>query len=263
MVGAGLRRPPRRNPTTSSLRGSIAPVQAPERANRAYRVLARIVRPFLAATTTRDWHGAEHLHQGVGTIVAGNHASNIDPLTFSYYLWVNGVAPRILAKDSLFRVPVLGRVLIATGQIPVSRGTATAGRSLDAAAEALAAGETVAVFPEGTLTRDPDLWPMAAKTGVARLALSTRAPVIPVTQWGAHRLLGRYKKVLKPFPRKKITVVAGPPVDLTDLYGRPMDGPVLREATERIMSAITHQLETIRGEVAPAEPFVWRRGTSE
>ena len=244
-------------------RGSIAPVQAPERANRAYRTIAALVRPFLAATTRRDWHGAEHLHQGVGTIVAVNHVTNVDPLTSAYFLWVNGVAPRILAKDSLFRVPVLGPVLRATGQIPVSRGTSAAGRSLDAAAEALATGETVVVFPEGTLTRDPDLWPMAAKTGVARLALATRAPVVPVAQWGAHRLLGRYSKVLRPIPRKKVTVVAGPPVDLSDLYSRPLDGPVLREATDRIMAAITHQLEAIRGEVAPVERFVWRRGTGE
>ncbi len=211
--------------------------------------------------TRSDWHGAEHLHQGRGTIVAANHQTNIDPLTFAYFLWANGVVPRILAKDSLFRVPVLRKVLVATGQIPVSRGTTTAGRSLDAAAAALAQGETVAVFPEGTLTREPDLWPMQAKTGVARLALATRAPVVPVAQWGAHRLMGRYKKLLKPIPRKKVTVVAGPPVDLSDLYDQPLDGPVLREATDRIMAAITHQLEEIRGETAPPEPFVWRRGT--
>ncbi len=242
-------------------RGSIAPVQAPERANRPYRIVAGIVRPFLWLTTSTDWHGARELHRGTGTIVAANHVTEVDPLTFAYFLWANGVAPRILAKDSLFRVPVLGAVMRATGQIPVSRGTSSAGRSLDAAAEALAQGETVAVFPEGTLTRDPDLWPMAAKTGVARLALTTRAPVVPVAQWGAHRLMHRYSKMLRPIPRKKVTVVAGPPVDLSDLYGRPLDGPVLREATERIMAAITTQLEEIRGESAPAQRFVWRRGT--
>lgn len=234
---------------------------APERSNRAYRNVARIVRPFMFATTRRDWRGTEHLRRSGGFIVAANHATNIDPLTFAHYLWDAGIAPRILAKDSLFRVPVLGPVLRATGQIPVSRGTATAGRSLDAAAEALAAGEVVAVFPEGTLTREPDLWPMQGKTGVARLALSTKAPVVPVAQWGAHRLLGRYRKVLKPVPRKLVTVVAGPPVDLTDLYDRPLEGPVLREATERIMTAITAQLEEIRGERAPTERFVWRRPT--
>lgn len=234
---------------------------APERSNRAYRNVARIVRPFLFATTRRDWRGTEHLRRSGGFIVAANHATNIDPLTFAHYLWDAGIAPRILAKDSLFRVPVLGPVLRATGQIPVSRGTATAGRSLDAAAEALRAGEVVAVFPEGTLTREPDLWPMQGKTGVARLALSTKAPVVPVAQWGAHQLLGRYRKLLKPVPRKLVTVVAGPPVDLTDLYDRPLEGPVLREATERIMSAITRRLEEIRAEQAPAERFVWRRPT--
>ena len=234
---------------------------APERSNRAYRNVARVVRPFMLATTRRDWRGTEHLRRPGGFIVAANHATNIDPLTFALYLWEAGIAPRILAKDSLFRVPVLGPVLRATGQIPVSRGTATAGRSLDAAAAALAAGEIVAVFPEGTLTREPDLWPMQGKTGVARLALSTRAPVVPVAQWGAHRLLGRYRRMLKPVPRKLVTVVAGPPVDLADLYGRPLEGPVLREATERIMTAITRQLEDLRGEPAPAERFIWRRPT--
>lgn len=232
---------------------------APERSNRAYRNVARIVRPFLFATTRRDWRGSEHLRRDGGFIVAANHATNIDPLTFAHFLWDNGVVPRILAKDSLFGVPVLGAVLRATGQIPVSRGTATAGRSLDAAAQALATGECVAVFPEGTLTREPDLWPMQGKTGVARLALTSKAPVVPVAQWGAHRLLGRYRKLLKPIPRKLVTVVAGPPVDLTDLYDKPLEGAVLREATERIMSAITAQLEQVRGEQAPAERFVWRR----
>ena len=60
----------------------------------------------------------------------------------------------------------------------------------------------IAIFPEGTLTRDPDLWPMAARTGAARMALEAGVPVVPVAQWGAQRLLGRYSKVLKPIPRK-------------------------------------------------------------
>lgn len=221
------------------------------------------MRVFLASSTRHEWSGAEHLRQPGGFIVAGNHATNVDPLTFSHFLWDNGIAPRILAKDSLFRIPVLGRLLRATGQIPVARGTAAAGDSLLAAERALAEGEVVVVFPEGTLTREPDLWPMQGRTGVARLALTTGAPVVPVAQWGAHRLLGRYKKVLKPFPRKLITVVAGPPVDLSDLAERGLDAATLREATERIMTAITTQLEEIRGERAPEARFVWRKGQPE
>lgn len=231
----------------------------PPRANRAYRAVARVVRALLLLTTRRHWRGIEHLPRDRGFIAAGNHMTNVDPLTFAHFLWDNGFAPKVLAKASLFTVPVLGPVIRATGQIPVHRNTSRAVDSLREAQEALAAGECVAVFPEGTLTREPDLWPMQGRTGVARLALTTRAPVIPVAQWGAQNLLGRYAKLLKPIPRKDVTIVAGPPVDLDDLYGKPLDTAVLREATERVMTAITELLEPIRGEQAPAERFVWRR----
>lgn len=234
-------------------------VPPPERSNRAYRNVARIVRPVLRAVTRRDWHGSEHLPTQGGFIAAANHLTNFDPLTFAHYLYDNGFAPKILAKSSLFTVPVLGPVLRATGQIAVYRNSTQAGRSLDEAVQALRDGECVAVFPEGTLTRDPDLWPMVGKTGVARLALTTRAPVIPVAQWGAQDVLGRYSKVVKPFPPKKVTVVAGPPVVLDDLYDRPRDATTLREATERVMAAITSILEGIRGERAPAVRFDPRR----
>ena len=232
----------------------------PRRSNRAYRNVARVVRPLLFAMTRPDWRGTEHLPTEGGFIAAANHMTNIDPLTFAHFLYDNGVAPKILAKASLFSIPVVGPVLRATGQIPVVRNTAEAGRSLQAAVAALAAGECVAVFPEGTLTREPDLWPMAGKTGIARLALTTRAPVIPIAQWGPQDLLGRYSKVLRAIPRKRVTVVAGPPVDLSDLYDRPQETAVLREATERVMAAITALLEDLRGETAPAERYVPRRG---
>jgi 1-acyl-sn-glycerol-3-phosphate acyltransferase len=233
-------------------------VPPPPRTNRAYRVLARIIRPVLLASTRRDWRGVEHLPRDRGFIAVGNHFTNIDPLTFAHYLYDNGFAPRILAKASLFAVPVLGGLLRRTGQIPVYRSTAKAAASLQSAVEALAAGECVAAFPEGTLTREPNLWPMAGKTGAARLALATRAPVIPIAQWGPQNLLGRYKKLFKPIPRKLVTVVAGPPVDLSDLYDRPQNAAVLGEATERVMADITALLAEIRGEPAPAERFVWR-----
>jgi 1-acyl-sn-glycerol-3-phosphate acyltransferase len=239
--------------------GSLLVVRPPARPNRTYRNVARIVRPLMMACTRPDWHGVEHLPTGRGYLVASNHMTNIDPLTFAHFLWDNGVAPKVLAKSSLFKVPVVGRVLRATGQIPVYRNTAAAGESLHAAVEAVGAGDVVAVFPEGTLTRDPDLWPMAGKTGVARLALTTRAPVIPVAQWGPQNLLGRYAKLLKPIPRKTITVVAGPPVVLDDLYDRPHDTATLREATERVMDAITALLEGVRGESAPAQRFDMRK----
>lgn len=231
----------------------------PARANRAYRIIANIIRPVLFAVTRRAWSGTEHLPRDHGFIAAANHMSYVDPLTTAHYLYDNGFAPRILAKAPLFKVFFVGSVLRASGQIPVYRNTSRAGESLDAALDALRDGECVAVFPEGTLTRDPDLWPMVGKTGVARLALQSRAPVIPIAQWGADALMPRYGKLPRPFPRKLQTVVAGPPVDLDDLYGKPLDALVLREATERVMGAITALLAEVRGEQPPAHRFDSRR----
>lgn len=225
---------------------------------RAYVWMARIIRPFLLATTKRTWTGTENFPEGA-FLAAANHMTNIDPLVTAHFLYDNHRPPRIMAKASLFKAPVLGWLLRHTDQIPVHRGTSQAGEALVAAEEALSKGEPVLVFPEGTLTHDPDLWPMVAKTGVGRLALASRAPVIPIAQWGATDLLGRYGKMIKPIPRKRVWVTAGPPVDLSDLYDRPADGATLREATQRIMAAITGLLAEIRGEEPPAEPFDMRR----
>jgi len=213
----------------------------------------------MSLMTRRTWRGGEHLPASGGFVAVANHVSNMDPLTFAHYLYDHGAAPKFLAKSSLFHVPVLGGLLAAADQIPVYRGTARAGESLVAAERAVRAGECVVIFPEGTLTRDPDMWPMTGRTGAARLVLVTRAPVIPVAQWGAHRLLPRYNARFRPFPPKPVTVVAGPPVNLDDLYDRPLDQEVLSEATARIMAAVTAQLAEIRGEEPPPRPYDMRR----
>nr|WP_230977356.1 lysophospholipid acyltransferase family protein [Georgenia yuyongxinii] len=223
-----------------------------------YRFITVILRTVMRVVTVPSWRGREHLPPG-GFIAVGNHVSNFDPLTFAHFLHGSGVPPRFLAKSSLFEVPVLGRMLRRLDQIPVYRGTAQAADALVAAEAALAAGEGVAVFPEGTLTRDPAMWPMTGKTGAARLALLSRVPVIPIAQWGAHLVLPPYTARFRPWPRKPVTVVAGPPVNLDDLYDRPLEREVLQEATRRIMAAVTDQLAEIRGETPPGEPYDMRR----
>lgn len=235
----------------------------PTRANRAYRIIANIVRPTLRAVTRRAWSGGENFPRDRGFIVAANHMSYADPFTTAHFVYNHGFAPRILAKAPLFKVFGVGAILRSSGQIPVYRNTSRAGESLEAAYDALRDGECVAVFPEGTLTRDPDLWPMAGKTGVARLALVSKAPVIPIAQWGADALWPRYSKLPRPFPRKLQTLVAGPPVDLSDLYDKPLESAVLREATERVMAAITALLAEIRGEEPPARRFDSRTSPEE
>jgi 1-acyl-sn-glycerol-3-phosphate acyltransferase len=227
--------------------------------SRTYRAIAWLVRRLMFAMVRYEWRGAENMPKNGGFIAAANHATELDALTFAHYLFDHGYEPRILAKRSLFTTPVLGSILRATRMIPVERGSAAAARSLEAAAEQLGDGACVAIFPEGTITRDPDLWPMEAKTGLARIALSTRLPVVPIAQWGAHEVLGRYGRVLKPFPRKRVQMFAGPPVDLSDLYDRPLDSTVLREAMNRVMDAITELLAELRGEPAPEARFDLRK----
>ena len=140
-------------------------------------------------------------------------------------------------------------------QIPVYRETERAADAYRAAVAAVRAGKGVAIYPEGTLTRDPDLWPMRGKTGAARVALETRCPVIPVASWGAQEILAPYSKRLRLLPRKTVQVRAGRPVALEDLYDKPLTAEVLGEATTRIMASITAELEVLRGEKAPVVRF--------
>ncbi|WNM25373.1 lysophospholipid acyltransferase family protein [Demequina capsici] len=227
---------------------------------RGYRAAAIFLRSIFGTVTRKDWHGAENLPTDSGFIAVSNHVSYADPITLAHYLYNNGHPPRFLAKSSLFEAPVLGRALYGLDQIPVFRGTARAKDSVDKGIEVLRRGDCIAMFPEGTLTRDPDLWPMVARPGAARMALDSGVPIIPVAQWGAHRLLAPYGKVPKPFPPKRITVVAGPPIDFTDLADQGRDAETLRTATDRITSTLTAMLADIRGEDAPAEPWDMRKG---
>lgn len=225
----------------------------------SYRLAIRLLRPLLMALTKRDWRGAEHLPDEGGFIVCSNHMSYVDAFTLAHFLVDNGHPPYFLAKESVFRIPVFGRIVRGAGQIPVHRETGDAALAFSAAVEAVREGRCIAMYPEGTLTRDPQLWPMVAKTGAARLALTTGAPVIPVAQWGPQRILGPYAYLPHVLPRKTMQVVAGPPVDLSDLQGRPIEPALLREATTRIMDAVTTLLEPLRGATAPAERFDSRK----
>jgi 1-acyl-sn-glycerol-3-phosphate acyltransferase len=222
---------------------------------RAYRFAALLIRPWLMLLTKREWRGAEHLPRAGGFVVSPNHISYADPLPFAHYMFDNGRGAYFLAKESVFRVRGVGWVLRKAGQIPVHRNSSAAADAFRSAVDAVRAGKVVAIFPEGTITRDPDLWPMRGKTGAARVALETRCPLVPVAQWGAQEILSPYGHRPSLLPRKTIRVLAGPPVDLDDLYGRPIDATVLREATDRLMDRITELLEQVRGETRPTERF--------
>lgn len=222
-----------------------------------YRTAEALLWPWMMALTRRQWRGQENLGQhGQGIIVAPNHISWFDPLVIAHFLHDNGRPPRFMGKQSVFDVPVVGQLITGAGQIPVSRDKDPL-RALAAAEEALRGGECVVMYPEGTITRDPGVWPMSGKTGALRLALDTGAPLIPVAQWGANKVMAPYAKELKLLPPKLMQVTAGPPLDIDDLRDQPVTRELLEEGTGRLMDAITGLLEQIRGENAPAQRLDW------
>ncbi len=189
-------------------------------------------------------------------IVISNHVSAADGVLLAMVCRRLGRPARMLAKAEIFKVPLFGRALRRIGFIPVRRGTEQAADALDAAAEALAAGELVALFPEGRRTRDPNRWPERAKTGAVRLALRTGAPIVPVAMEGAHRVLGKRNIVVNLFTnvilRPKVVTRVGDPIDVRSLLEGPETPDEVRRVTDIVMARLIDLLEALRGEQSPA-----------
>lgn len=214
---------------------------------------AAIVVPATGWFAKLEITGGEHLPLEGAYILAPNHYSEFDPLILAVGTWRLGRAPRFMAKESLFRVPVLGWLLRATGMVPVARATsASAAKQTYAQSAALVReGRGVIVYPEGTLTRDPDMWPMRGKSGAARLALPTGIPVIPVATWGVQQIMPRYGRLRLWPPRRRVRMRLGPPVDLS-AWAEQTGPAALTGATDAIMAAIAVELGALRGETPPA-----------
>jgi 1-acyl-sn-glycerol-3-phosphate acyltransferase len=193
----------------------------------------------------------EHIPAEDGVIIVANHISHADPLAVAHYIFDAGRWPSFLAKSSLFEVPVLGYLLKAVHQIPVRRGTTDAVRALDAARAGVLGGEAVVIYPEGTTTREPDLWPMRGKTGAARLWLDTRAPMIPIVMWGPERIYDPRTKKLRLLPRVKVTIVSGDPIDLSAWSDAQPTAQTLAEITDHVMLHLRDMLVEIRGGMPP------------
>jgi 1-acyl-sn-glycerol-3-phosphate acyltransferase len=194
-------------------------------------------------------------------IIVVNHVSHIDPFLVAKMVLDAARTPRFLAKDSIFDVPLVGAAMHGMGHIPVKRGTMDAVQSLTAAVDALEAGRMIVLHPEGTVTRDPDGWPMAAKTGAARLAMQARGvPVIPVAQWGVQDSVDLYRKRVRLVPRPRHTLSVGDPVDLSAFRDAEITGEVLRAVTDVMMRRLRDDVAELRGVPAPrSELYRWVR----
>ena len=219
----------------------------------AFVLVAMVLAPILRLMFTIKTSGKENLPQG-GYILVGNHLSYLDPFSFAYSVYIHMKrVPHYLAKESIFRIPIIGKILPKVGQIPVYRGGKSNEEPLRAAKEFLKAGQVVVVFPEGTLTRDPDQWPMRGKAGAIRLAVELGLPIVPCGQWGVEKVLGNYSKKFRPNPFHVVRVKIGKPMFFRELEGKTPTAQELAAATDTVMREISTIVGELRGETPPKE----------
>lgn len=256
------------------LRNRRREVARRDTAEPVYRALYAGVHGVLTVFTRRDWRDQHKIPASGGVLLVANHISNFDPLALGDYIISSGRWPRFLGKRDLWNEPLVGWLARKCGQIPVDRGTAQASGVIAVVGEALAAGKAVAVYPEGTITADPDTWPMVPRSGAARIALATRCPVIPIGQIGANEVIpGKKLHYPRLLPPKTMRMLTGDPIDLSDLYDdfhASLDGlddessararQAVRTASMRIIEAITTLVGEVRDEVPPTERFDMRAG---
>jgi 1-acyl-sn-glycerol-3-phosphate acyltransferase len=218
-----------------------------------YALAKAVLPPVIRFWVRLDCQGLHHIPRQGPVIIAANHISYFDPLCLAVFIDAAGREVRFLAKSELYRNPVLGWVLRGAGQIPVYRESRDAARSLQDAVAAMREGAAVAIYPEGTTTRNPDFSPMKAKTGVARLAALTGAPVVPVGMWGAQLLFTRGK--IGPFRRGiRVVVRAGPPMDLG--LGPDATLEALNHARDRLMDAVAGLVEEAKTGWSPPDWYL-------
>ncbi|MDN5687380.1 MAG: 1-acyl-sn-glycerol-3-phosphate acyltransferase [Brachybacterium sp.] len=223
---------------------------APRRAGAVIGLVQLPVRPLLSVLTRPTWIGTENLPATGAVLACGNHLGPVDAFAYGHLLQASGFAPRFLAKEAMFRVPVLGAALRSARQIEVRRGGPRGRDALDDAREALGRGELLMMFPEGTYTRDEQLWPMQARLGAARLAVDTGAPLVPMASWGGRRLWPVGSPVPHPGPGRRIVIRVGEPYTVARQEGETPQQAAQRVSTE-LMTRISALLGRTRGERPP------------
>jgi 1-acyl-sn-glycerol-3-phosphate acyltransferase len=217
------------------------------------RLCVMVIYPLDAALFRIRWHHLDRMPEKGPVLVVINHVSQIDTLLMARLIWQSGRIPRFMIKSGVFEVAGLGAIMRGSKQIPVERGTQDAARSLQAAVEALERGEAVIIYPEGSTTKDPQQWPMQAKTGLARLIqLAPHVPVLPIGQWGAqrHKLRNGTRLGRRPL-RPLVQATLGKPMDMSFVADLPASQTTLRKVTDQIMATIRDEVAALRNEPAP------------
>jgi len=182
-----------------------------------FDVVKAVARPETFPYARFDIKGTEHIPRRGPAIVVANHRSYFDAVALGLTVMKSGRLPRALAKKEIFDAPVLGQLAKVMGQIVVDRKAGGGGNALSNAIHAVRGGEVVVILPQGTIPRGDAFFAptLKGKSGAARLAAATGAPVIPVGMWGTEKVWprsARMPNVTNVLSPPKIRVRVGPPV---------------------------------------------------
>ena len=228
-----------------------------------YYTIINILKLPVSLLTEINVTGLENLPKSGGVVIAPNHISEIDPILLGVEL--APVRPiRALAKESLFKLPIVGKVLHGMGHVPVLRNSPSAAGALEKAVIALKEGKAVAIYPEGTIP--VNLTKVGAlKTGVAKASILSQKPVVLIGQWGAQNILppktkNSWKYVLKAIFTRPIHYVSVsepiyPPV--TTNFEPDEVHKLAVEFTSQIEQALESLTKPLRA-LAPAHPKTYK-----
>jgi 1-acyl-sn-glycerol-3-phosphate acyltransferase len=212
-----------------------------------YHLAKAIIKPGMNLWFRLHMEGLENIPRQGPAIIAFNHIAYLDPFLAALAVERVGRRPRFLGKSELFQDKRVAWILRGAKQIEVRRGTRDAPVALDNAVKALNDGQIVVVFPEGTITNDPDLNMMEPKTGTARLALLSGAPVIPAGLWGTQNIWPKdHRKHWWP-PRQDLLLRIGERMPVTG-------DPHTREDWLRVGYEVAHEISTLVASLRPIVP---------
>jgi len=189
-------------------------------------VVLRIILPIFGRWRVT---GRENIPTAGGVIIAPNHVSYSDPPVVGAALRRQ---VRFMAKEELFRIPILGLLIRVVGAFPVKQKTADR-TALKNALRLLERGHVVCIFPEGKRSPDGNL--QQPELGIGMIALKSRAPVVPIALIGTNKLLPAHSVLLK-FSRVRVRI--GKPIPMDDLYDRTGDRAALEQVGQRVIAAI-------------------------
>jgi 1-acyl-sn-glycerol-3-phosphate acyltransferase len=227
----------------------------------AWRLVWLVLYAPVSALIKIRYVNLDRLPADGGAIVVVNHIAHVDPFLVSKMVLDGARVPRFLAKAGIFGVPAVGAAMSGMGHIPVKRDTADAQLALIPAVAALRAGRIIVIHPEGTVTRDPQGWPMVGRTGAARLALlAPDVPVIPIAQWGVQESIDFYQKRFRLFPRPRHVLSIGEPIDISGYVGAEPTAKNLRALTDMFVRQLRTDVARLRDVPSPdGELFRWTR----